>query len=66
MRSVYKYKGSVRNLILKFKYANRTFLAKDFATDMHEIVKNNDFYQKSDFIIPVPLNINYKKNKKRV
>jgi ComF family protein len=57
MRSVYEYKGSVRKLILKFKYGNRTFLAKDFATDMHEIVKNNDFYQKADFIVPVPLNI---------
>jgi ComF family protein len=57
MRSVYEYKGLPRKLILKFKYSNRTFLAKDFATDMHETVKNNDFYQKTDFIIPVPLNI---------
>jgi ComF family protein len=57
MRSVYEYKGSVRKLILKFKYSNRTFLAKDFALDMYETTKNNDFYQESDFIISVPLNI---------
>jgi ComF family protein len=57
MRSVYEYKGSVRKLILKFKYSNRTFLAKDFASDMYETMKNNDFYQESDFIISVPLNI---------
>ncbi|MDR3306700.1 MAG: ComF family protein [Endomicrobium sp.] len=57
MRSVYEYKDCVRKLILKFKYSDRTFLAKDFAVDMHEIVKNNDFYQESDFIISVPLNV---------
>ncbi|MDR1434222.1 ComF family protein [Candidatus Endomicrobiellum devescovinae] len=56
MCSVYEYKGSVRKLILKFKYSNRTFLAKDFAADMYETMKNNDFYQESDFIISVPLN----------
>jgi predicted amidophosphoribosyltransferase len=39
MRSVYEYKGSVRKLILKFKYSNRTFLAKDFAVDMYETMK---------------------------
>jgi ComF family protein len=57
MRSVYEYKDSVRKLILKFKYSNRTFLAKDFAAVMYEFMENTVFYQDIDFIIPVPLNI---------
>jgi ComF family protein len=57
MRSVYEYKGSIRKLILKFKYSNRSFLAKDFGKEMYKIMQNNNFYKETDFIIPVPLNI---------
>jgi ComF family protein len=57
MRSVYWYKGSIRELILKFKYSNRIFLSKDFALAMYETMKSYDFYKNSEIIIPVPLNI---------
>jgi ComF family protein len=57
MRSVYLYKDNVRKLILKFKYSNRAFLAKDFGLFMYETMKNYSFYDETDFMIPVPLNI---------
>jgi ComF family protein len=57
MRSVYLYRDPLRNLILKFKYSNRTFLAKDFALSMCETIKSYNFYKDVDFIIPVPINI---------
>jgi ComF family protein len=57
MRSVFLYKDSMRKLILKFKYSNRYFLAQDFGLAMNETLKKYDFYNDSDFVIPVPLNI---------
>jgi ComF family protein len=57
MRSVYLYKDNIRKLLLKFKYADRSFLAKDFGLIMYETVKSYSFYSETDFIIPVPLNI---------
>ncbi|MDR3253704.1 MAG: ComF family protein [Endomicrobium sp.] len=57
MRSVYLYKDSLRNLILKFKYSNRIFLAKNFGQVMYETMQIYNFYSNADFIIPVPLNI---------
>jgi predicted amidophosphoribosyltransferase len=39
MRSVYEYKGSIKKLILKFKYSDRSFLAKDFSVDMYKKYK---------------------------
>jgi competence protein ComFC len=57
MRSVYLYKDPPRSLILKFKYSNRTFLARDFALAMCETMKSHSFYSGTDFIIPVPINI---------
>jgi ComF family protein len=57
MRSVYLYKDSLRSLILKFKYSDRSFLAKDFGLPMYETMKLHSFYNDAEFIIPVPLNI---------
>ncbi|MCA6071132.1 MAG: ComF family protein [Endomicrobium sp.] len=57
LRSVYLYKDDVRKLILKFKYSNRAFLAKDFGLFMYETMKSYSFYDETDFMIPVPLNI---------
>ncbi|MDR3071261.1 MAG: ComF family protein [Endomicrobium sp.] len=57
MRSVYLYTGSLRKLILKFKYSNRYFLSKDFGLAMYETIKLYGFCNNVDFIIPVPLNI---------
>ncbi|MDR3256574.1 MAG: ComF family protein [Endomicrobium sp.] len=57
MRSVYLYKDSLRSLILKFKYSNRSFLAKDFSLSMYKAMELYNFYDDVDFIIPVPLNI---------
>ncbi|MDR1952704.1 MAG: ComF family protein [Elusimicrobiota bacterium] len=57
MRSVYKYKDEMRILILKFKYSNRFYLAKDFLGDMLDVFNKNDFFKETDCIIPVPLNI---------
>jgi len=57
MRSVYLYRDQLRSLILRFKYSNRTFLAKDFALAMCKTIKSHSFYSEADFIIPVPINI---------
>ena len=57
MRSVYLYKDSLRNLILKFKYSDRLFLAEDFGSSMYETMKLYNFYKDAEFMIPVPLNI---------
>jgi len=57
MRSVYLYRDPLRSLILKFKYLNRTFLAKDFALYMCEEMRLHNFYKDVDFIVPVPVNI---------
>jgi ComF family protein len=57
MRSVYKYEGSIRSLILKFKYSNRFFLDKDFAQDLATLYNSDPDFQTIDFIVPVPLNI---------
>ena len=56
-RSVCLYRDYVRKLILKFKYSNRTFLAKDFGLFMYETMRSYSFYNETDFIIPVPINI---------
>jgi ComF family protein len=57
MRSVYLYKDSARRLILKFKYSGRSFLAQDLGLAMNETLRQYDFYNDSDFVIPIPLNI---------
>ncbi|MDR2192134.1 MAG: ComF family protein [Endomicrobium sp.] len=54
---MYLYKGALRKLILKFKYLDRAFLAKDFGAQMANKFKELPFYDKTDCIIPVPLNI---------
>ncbi len=48
---------NMRRLILKFKYSDRSFLAKDFGLSMYETMKLHSFYNDAEFIIPVPLNI---------
>jgi hypothetical protein len=40
----YLCKDSLRSLILKLKYSDRSFLAKDFSLSMHEIMKLHSFY----------------------
>ncbi|GHT47574.1 phosphoribosyltransferase [Endomicrobiia bacterium] len=57
MRSVYLYKDLARRLILKFKYSNRSFLARDLGLAMNKTLRQYNFYNDSDFVIPVPLNI---------
>jgi ComF family protein len=57
LRAVYLYKGHLRKLILKFKYSNRSFLYKDFASEMSNLIKEHNFLKNSDLIIPIPLNI---------
>ncbi len=57
MRSAYLYKDSIRSLILKFKYSSRTFLAKDLGVKMAEELQKHDFFNDTDFIVPVPLSI---------
>ncbi|MDR2427150.1 MAG: ComF family protein [Endomicrobium sp.] len=57
MRAAYLYKNSVRRLILKFKYFDRIFLAADLAQGVIEVLKQNDFFNDTDIVIPVPLNI---------
>jgi ComF family protein len=57
MRSVYHYEGGLRELVLKFKYGSRFFLAEEFAKDLADIFNEYDFFKNCDFIIPVPLNI---------
>jgi ComF family protein len=51
------YKGAARKLILKFKYSDKMFLSKDFGAQMANKFKEFHFYDKTDCIIPVPLNI---------
>ncbi len=57
MRSAYLYKDKIRSLIFKFKYYDRTYLAKDLAEGMFEVLKECDFYNDFDYIVAVPLNI---------
>jgi ComF family protein len=57
MRAAYLYKNSIRKLILKFKYSDRMFLAADLAHGMVNTLKHNAFFDDTDIIIPVPLNI---------
>jgi predicted amidophosphoribosyltransferase len=57
MSLVYLYKDSLRILILKFKYSDRSFLAKDFGLSMYETMKLHSFYNDAEFIMQVPLNI---------
>ncbi|MCL2799927.1 MAG: ComF family protein [Endomicrobia bacterium] len=57
MRSAYIYKDALRKLVLRFKYSNRMFLAKDFGREMSKTVIENGLHNTADFIIPVPLNI---------
>jgi ComF family protein len=57
MHSAYLYKDNLRKLILKFKYSGKMFLAKDFGAQMSEKFKKLPFYNETDCIIPVPLNI---------
>ena len=57
MRSSYIYKDALRKLVLRFKYSDRMFLAKDFGREMSKTIIENDLHSMADFIIPVPLNI---------
>jgi ComF family protein len=57
MRSVYHYEGALRELVLKFKYGSRFFLAEEFAKDLAGAFGEHDFFKSCDFIVPVPLNI---------
>ncbi|MDR3048901.1 MAG: ComF family protein [Elusimicrobiota bacterium] len=57
MRSVYSYKDNIRKLILNFKYFERTYLSKDFVSDMVETFKSEPAFKDIDLIISVPLNI---------
>jgi ComF family protein len=57
MYSVFMYKEKARDLILKFKYSGKMFLAKDFGAQMADKFKQLPFYDKIDCIVPVPLNI---------
>jgi ComF family protein len=57
LRSVFIYKDKIRDLILKFKYGNRTYLSEYFANTMANFINSNDFLRDADIIIPVPLNI---------
>ncbi|MDR2772752.1 MAG: ComF family protein [Elusimicrobiota bacterium] len=57
MRSVYMYKNEMRSLVLKIKYSNKVFLANDFIDDMADVFRKNSFFNETDFIVPVPLNV---------
>jgi ComF family protein len=57
MRSAYLYRDGIRTLVLKFKYAGRIFLAADLAEGMVKVFNENDFFNDTDIIVPVPLNI---------
>jgi len=57
MRSVYLYKDGARKLILKFKYSDKLFLAKDLGAQMADKFKELPFYEETDCLIPIPLNI---------
>jgi len=57
LRSVYRYEGRARTLILKFKYSGRTYLTRGFGAAMAEKAEKEGFSKKADIVIPVPLNI---------
>ncbi|MEF9976527.1 MAG: ComF family protein [Oscillospiraceae bacterium] len=52
--TVYEYKPPVRDAILRFKFANRTDLAKDFAKELFMELKACKTLPKFDIIISVP------------
>jgi ComF family protein len=56
-RCLYLYEGYARKLILKFKYSDRMFLAKDFGRVLSVKLRECDFYPEIDLITSVPLNL---------
>lgn len=56
MRSAFLYKDKIREMILKFKYYNRTFLSADLSEEMIKVYEKHPFFQQTDFIIAVPSN----------
>ena len=59
---IFRYKGIIRNLIIKYKFNNCAYLSNLFA----EIILNDEYYlelfNNYDYIIPVPM---YKEKKKQ-
>jgi ComF family protein len=56
VRCLYLYKDDARKLILKLKYSDRMFLAKDLGQALAAKLKECDFYRQTDLITAVPLN----------
>jgi ComF family protein len=56
MRSAFLYEDKIREMILKFKYYNRTFLSADLSEEMIKVYEKHPFFQQTDFIIAVPSN----------
>lgn len=59
---IFRYKGIIRNLIIKYKFNNNAYLSNLFA----EVILKDEYYLKIfnnyDYIIPVPM---YKEKKKQ-
>lgn len=52
-KSLYRYKGTVKNTMYRFKYANKQEYARFFAKQAIE--RYPDFMKKADVIVPVPM-----------
>lgn len=52
---IFKYEGQIRNMLLDFKFNNKPYLYKTFASIIIRLQNIYDFINKYDFIIPVPI-----------
>lgn len=59
---IFKYKDSIRNTIIKYKFQNKAYLYKTFSKIILKNKKICGFLKKYDIIIPVPIS---KKRKQR-
>lgn len=60
--SIFRYEGTIRDLIIKYKFQNKPYLYKTFSKIILKDEKACSFLKKYDIIIPVPI---YKKRKQQ-
>lgn len=56
IKAPFIYSDTVKKLIKKLKYLRRTFLAKDLAIQMANLIIKEQIDKNIDFMIPVPIN----------
>ena len=59
---LFKYSEWIREKIIKYKFRNSTYLYRFFSECILEIYKKDNFLEKYDYIIPIPIS---KKRKKQ-